>query len=79
MACSPTHGLFKLSKAFLRRLKSFRVSQVLANSRVMADKLTSLGYKLVSGGTDNHLVCACAGLVILGARACVLYRGCALD
>jgi glycine/serine hydroxymethyltransferase len=30
--------------------------QVLANSRAMATKLTSLGYKLVSGGTDNHLV-----------------------
>jgi glycine/serine hydroxymethyltransferase len=31
-------------------------AQVLANSRAMANKLTSLGYKLVSGGTDNHLV-----------------------
>jgi hypothetical protein len=30
--------------------------QVLANSKAMANKLTSLGYKLVSGGTDNHLV-----------------------
>ena len=30
--------------------------QVVANSAALAQKLTSLGYKLVSGGTDNHLV-----------------------
>ena len=30
--------------------------QVLKNSKAMANKLTSLGYQLVGGGTDNHLV-----------------------
>lgn len=37
--------------------------QVHANAQAMADELLSLGYRLVSGGTDNHLV-----LVDLGAR-----------
>lgn len=30
--------------------------QVLANARAMAEELEKLGYGLVSGGTDNHLV-----------------------
>ena len=30
--------------------------QVLANARALAARLTKLGYSLVSGGTDNHLV-----------------------
>ncbi|CAI9088329.1 OLC1v1022634C1 [Oldenlandia corymbosa var. corymbosa] len=30
--------------------------QVVSNSRALADRLISLGYKLVSGGSDNHLV-----------------------
>ena len=30
--------------------------QVMANSSAMAEALTGLGYNLVSGGTDNHLV-----------------------
>lgn len=30
--------------------------RVLLNSRCLADRLSSLGYRLVSGGTDNHLV-----------------------
>ena len=30
--------------------------QVLKNSKKMAEALTSLGYVLVGGGTDNHLV-----------------------
>src|SRR5690606_32899054 len=29
--------------------------QVLANSRAMAKELMNRGYKIVSGGTDNHL------------------------
>jgi len=32
--------------------------QVLKNSKAMADRLVELGYKCVSGGTDNHLVLA---------------------
>ena len=30
--------------------------QVVANCRAMADELTTLGYRLVSGGTDTHLL-----------------------
>lgn len=30
--------------------------QVVANARALADRLLDLGYTLVSGGTDNHLV-----------------------
>ena len=30
--------------------------QVVANAQVLADELTRLGYRLVSGGTDNHLM-----------------------
>ncbi|MCM1556166.1 MAG: serine hydroxymethyltransferase [Anaeroplasma bactoclasticum] len=30
--------------------------QVILNCRALADELSKLGYKLISGGTDNHLV-----------------------
>lgn len=30
--------------------------QVVANCRALANRLVELGYKLVSGGSDNHLV-----------------------
>ncbi|MCI12553.1 serine hydroxymethyltransferase mitochondrial-like, partial [Trifolium medium] len=30
--------------------------QVVANCRALANRLTEHGYKLVSGGSDNHLV-----------------------
>lgn len=30
--------------------------QVVANCKALADELTKLGFKLVSGGTDNHLI-----------------------
>ena len=29
--------------------------QILINAKVMADELINLGYRIVSGGTDNHL------------------------
>jgi glycine hydroxymethyltransferase len=29
--------------------------QIITNARVMADTLNSLGYRIVSGGTDNHM------------------------
>ncbi len=30
--------------------------QIMKNAKVLADELTSLGYDIVSGGTDNHLM-----------------------
>jgi glycine hydroxymethyltransferase len=30
--------------------------QVISNARALADKLTSYGFKVISGGTDNHLM-----------------------
>jgi glycine hydroxymethyltransferase len=30
--------------------------QVIANAKVLADELNTLGYRIVSGGTDNHLM-----------------------
>lgn len=30
--------------------------QVIANASALADELTKLGYKIISGGTDNHLL-----------------------
>jgi glycine hydroxymethyltransferase len=32
------------------------ILQVKLNASVMADEFVSLGYKLISGGTDNHLM-----------------------
>jgi glycine hydroxymethyltransferase len=38
---------------------SFKTYQqrILENARTLAETLTGLGYRLVSGGTDNHLMC----------------------
>ena len=37
---------------------SFQVyaQQILKNAQIMAEELLSRGYKLVTGGTDNHMV-----------------------
>ena len=32
------------------------IAQVIANAKTLADELTRAGYRLVSGGTDNHLI-----------------------
>lgn len=32
------------------------IDQVLKNAKVLAEELTNYGFKLVSGGTDNHLI-----------------------
>ena len=37
-------------------LHTFCVSQVIANSRALGARLMKHGYKLVTDGTDNHLV-----------------------
>ncbi len=40
-------------EALTQEFKDYQV-QVQKNAKVMADKFTELGYKVVSGGTDNH-------------------------
>jgi glycine hydroxymethyltransferase len=52
------HVIAAKAVAFLEALQpDFNVyqKQVLANSRAMAKTLTQRGFKIVSGGTDNHL------------------------
>lgn len=44
-----------LKQAASPEFKAYQV-QVLSNSKAFANKLESLGFALVSGGTDNHLV-----------------------
>ena len=44
-----------LKQAATPEFKEYQV-QVLKNSFAMSDELNKRGYKLVSGGTDNHLV-----------------------
>ena len=52
------HVIAAKAVAFKEALEpGFRVYQerVIANARTMADTLIGRGYKIVSGGTDNHL------------------------
>jgi len=45
--------------AFAEALKpEFKVysAQVIANAKVLAEELASLGFRIISGGTDNHLM-----------------------
>jgi glycine/serine hydroxymethyltransferase len=44
-----------LKQAKSAEFKAYQ-TQVLSNSSALAKALTSKGYELVSGGTDNHLV-----------------------
>ena len=53
------HIIAAKAVAFKEALKpEFREyqKQIVANARAMADELASLGFKLVSGGTDTHLM-----------------------
>jgi len=53
------HAIAGIAVAFRQATQPHFVEyqkQVLKNSKSMAKKLLELGYKLVSGGTDNHLV-----------------------
>jgi glycine hydroxymethyltransferase len=53
------HAIAAKAVCFGEALKpSFRdyVAQVVANARVLADRLQERGLRLVSGGTDNHLM-----------------------
>ena len=43
-----------LKEALTDEFKVYQ-SQIVKNARAMADELISLGFRLVSGGTDNHL------------------------
>jgi len=44
-----------LRAAATPEFKEYQV-QVIANARALASRLSALGYKIVSGGTDNHLI-----------------------
>ncbi|KAG0134036.1 serine hydroxymethyltransferase-domain-containing protein [Tuber indicum] len=44
-----------LKQAKTQEFKEYQ-QQVLKNARALSDKLSALGYEIVSGGTDNHLV-----------------------
>ncbi|HAR58470.1 MAG TPA: serine hydroxymethyltransferase [Acholeplasmatales bacterium] len=53
------HIIAAKAVAFEEALKPEFISyqqQVIKNAQVLADELKKLGYKLVSGGTDNHLM-----------------------
>jgi glycine hydroxymethyltransferase len=53
------HAIAALAVALEEALQpSFKeyAAQIVANARAMADELTALGWRLVSGGTDNHLL-----------------------
>lgn len=45
-----------LGEALQTDFKDYQ-SQVIANARVLAETLQQEGFRIVSGGTDNHLVC----------------------
>jgi len=45
----------QLKEVMSPEFKSY-IQQVKKNAAALADKLTSMGYKIASGGTDNHLV-----------------------
>ncbi|NP_001412340.1 serine hydroxymethyltransferase, cytosolic isoform 2 [Mus musculus] len=44
-----------LKQAMTTEFKIYQL-QVLANCRALSDALTELGYKIVTGGSDNHLI-----------------------
>ena len=44
-----------LKQAKTQEFKEYQ-QQVLKNAKALSDKLSALGYVIVSGGTDNHLV-----------------------
>ncbi|PWW77138.1 SHMT-domain-containing protein [Tuber magnatum] len=44
-----------LKQAKTQEFKEYQ-QQVLKNAKALSDKLSALGYEIVSGGTDNHLV-----------------------
>lgn len=53
------HAIAAKAIAFGEALQpSFRAYgvQVISNARAMADAFTSMGYKIISGGTENHLM-----------------------
>jgi glycine hydroxymethyltransferase len=53
------HAIAAKAVAFNEALQpSYRdyIAQVIANAKVVAEELTRAGYRIVSGGTDNHLL-----------------------
>ena len=46
-----------MGQAITPEFKEYQ-NRVVANARVLAEELQKLGYKIVTGGTDNHIVLA---------------------
>ena len=44
-----------MGQAITPEFKEYQ-NRVVANARVLAEELQKLGYKIVTGGTDNHIV-----------------------
>jgi glycine hydroxymethyltransferase len=67
------HVIAAKAVAFHEALQpSFRAyqAQIVANARALADELTALGFRLVAGGTDTHLLLVDLGpLGITGKEA----------
>ena len=47
-----------ISNGYKHKLKKMnsQIEQVIKNAKAMANEFLDLGYKIVSGGTDNHLL-----------------------
>lgn len=56
IGCLRLQGLGRWLAEMFELGGAFFFTQVVANSKALANALTGMGYNLVSGGTDNHLV-----------------------
>jgi len=67
-----------LKEAMTPEFKAYQ-KQILINVQVLVTELVKLGYKIVSGGSDNHLCLVdCVDKGIDGARAQVVLDACAI-
>ncbi|KAF7649990.1 hypothetical protein LDENG_00132950 [Lucifuga dentata] len=68
-----------LKQAMTPEFKAYQ-AQVLANCKALADALTDSGYKIVTGGSDNHMILLdLHGKGIDGCRAEKVLEACAIS